>query len=67
MEELNSKLMSKQDELIDRQSKWMEVTETLRKKEDEMKKTEARCVVLEWELGSRNLLERGTRNEKIWA
>ena len=32
--------MSKTEELVDRQTKWMDVTEELRKKQDEMKKTE---------------------------
>lgn len=41
MDELNTKLMSKTEELIDRQNKWMESTEALRKKEDELKKMES--------------------------
>ncbi len=41
MEELNGKMMSKTEELMDRQTKWMEVTESLRKKEDEIKKQES--------------------------
>lgn len=40
IDELNSKLMSKTEELMDRQTKWMEATEALRKKEDEVKKME---------------------------
>lgn len=44
MEELNGKLLSKTEELMDRQTKWMEVTESLRKKEDELKKQETKSV-----------------------
>lgn len=42
VDDLNSKVVSKTEELMDRQTKWMEVTEALRKKEDELKKTENR-------------------------
>lgn len=45
MNELSGKLTSKQDELIDRQTKWMEVTEALRKKEDDVKEMESRYIV----------------------
>lgn len=36
--------MSKQEEIIDKQTKCMDATEALRKKEDEVKKLEGRCV-----------------------
>ena len=44
VEELSNKLMSKQEELIDKQTKCMDATEALRKKEDEVKKLEGRYV-----------------------
>ena len=40
MEDLSNRLMSKQDELVERQRKFMEITDSLRKKEDEIKKLE---------------------------
>lgn len=42
VDELSGKLMAKQDEIIDKQTKCMDATEALRKKEEEMKKMEGR-------------------------
>ncbi len=45
MEELQTKLVAKTEELMEAQKTWMEVRESLRKTEDEVQRKERRLVL----------------------